>query len=213
MAFMFTLNNGTVVNSYETGDNYNSQWQLIKNTFDDVKLEHTVISDTYIHEYLNEKVIQTCVARKSYIQYLNNNFVSASRLFALESKKQFLFINGGHWQDNPSWCHSDAIILSVSTHIKEDGVAYLEKADDYKKYVIKTNSTISKQEFGIELKDDSDEMIYAIVEGNTLKAVRKLEPMTGTKDELLSNWEGLYCFYTKKEDKKEYIKKLFQSGL
>ena len=52
-------------------------------------------------------------------------------------EKQFLFINGGHWQDNPSWCHSDAIILSVSTHIKEDGIAYLEKADDYKKYVTK----------------------------------------------------------------------------
>ena len=30
MAFMFTLNNGTVVNSYETGDNYNSQFCLSK---------------------------------------------------------------------------------------------------------------------------------------------------------------------------------------
>ena len=213
MAYITYLANGTTVNSYVADDGYNDQINYLKTVFDWIFPEYTLISDKFTDEYLKEEVVYGCLNRLNYKDFVNEHTVTVNRLLALESKKSYLFVLNGFWEDNPSWCHNDALIVAQSIHYEEDGKEFLTKANDYKHYIIRASASISKSEFGLELTDDSDEFLCALVENNTIKAIRKLVPTDGVGDEILENWQSLYLLYARKAGKKEFLKKLYQSGL
>ena len=120
-----------------------------------------------------------------------------------------------YWPLEPS--NSVTVWLAVFDTDKENSamkiVSGSHKAKDYKHYIIRASSTVSKNEFGLELKDDSDEFICVLVENNKIVATRKLVPTEGTGDEILENWQSLYLLYARKAGKKEFLKKLYESGL
>mgnify|MGYP003148670753 CR=1 FL=1 len=203
MAYVTHLENGTTVNSYVADDEYNNQIDYLKSVFGWGFPEYTLISDKFTDEYLKEEVIYGCLNRIDYKDFVNEHTVTVNRLFVLN----------GFWEDNPSWCHNDALIVAQSVHYEEDNKAFLTKAKDYKHYIIRASSTVSKNEFGLELKDDSDEFICVLVENNKIVATRKLVPTEGTGDEILENWQSLYLLYARKAGKKEFLKKLYESGL
>ena len=213
MAYITYLSDGTTINSYIANDGYNNQIEYLKTVFDWTFPEYTLISDKFTDEYLQEEVIYGCLNRNYYKDFVNNHTVTVNRLLALESKKSYLFVLNGFWEDNPSWCHDDALIVAQSIHYEEDDKAFLTKAKDYKHYIIRASSTVSKNEFGLELKDDSVEFICVLVANNKIIATRKLIPTEGIGDEILENWQSLYLLYARRAGKKEFLKKLYESGL
>ena len=224
MTYILTLKDNTVINNYteETNptkfkeqENYIHSLQL--DGIDQIPRDRCIAySDKFTHEYLGEETVIGCVNRK-YANYLDNKFASVHRLYCIDSKTAFIYVTGGFWEDNPSWLHEKALITSVSTHFEEDpefcSYKYNKKANDYKKYWFRASAEISKSEYGIELKDDSDEFIMAIVENNTLKTVRKMIPSTDNGDDVLENWQSIYILNARKAGKKEFLKKLYESGL
>lgn len=224
MTYILTLKDNTVINNYTEETNltkFKEQENYIHSLYldgiDQIPRDRCIAySDKFTHEYLGEETVIGCVNRK-YANYLDNKFASVHRLYCIDSKTAFIYVTGGFWEDNPSWLHEKALITSVSTHFEEDpefcSYKYNKKANDYKKYWFRASAEISKSEYGIELKDDSDEFIMAIVENNTLKTVRKMIPSTDNGDDVLENWQSIYILNARKAGKKEFLKKLYESGL
>lgn len=213
MAYTYTLNDGTKVNINYSATQIEEKYNKLKDTFTFIDLnEYTQFSDEFTHEYLNEKVIVSCLQRKLYTNLANDIFASVHRLFCTESKTSFVYVTGGFWQSTPSFLHEKALVTSVTEHFAEDNRNTPTNYNKYKKYFFKLTSALAKSEYNIDLTDNSDEFICALVEGSTVKAVRKVEPDADDGDALLENWESLYILNAKKTNNRSYITKLFETG-
>ena len=213
MAYTYTLNDGTKVNSYHSANKLEEKYNQLQDIFTFIDLgEYTAFSDEFTHEYLNEKIIIGCLLRNRYTNLANDTFVSAHRLFCLESKTSFVYVTGAFWQPTPSFLHTDAFVTSVSEHFAEESRATPTNYNSYKKYFFKITPALAQSEYGITLAGSSDEFIVALVENNVVKAVRKLEPDATEGDAVLENWEALYILNAKKTNNRSYIRKLFETG-
>jgi len=213
MAYRYTLSNGTIVNSYQDENNLTEKYNQLNSLYDFISLdEHTAFSEEFTHEYLNEKVIVGCLQREKYKTLANDIFASAHRLFCIESKTSFVYITGGYWNSTPSFLPEKAFVTSVTEHIAEDNRPTPTNYNKYKKYFFKLTSDLAKSEYNITLGDNTDEFICALVEGNTIKSVRKVEPDPDKGDAILENWEALYILNAKKTKNREYVAALTNSG-
>ena len=213
MAYTYTLSDDTEVKSYHGEDDLTSKYNQLKDLYDFINLnEYTAFSDEFTHEYLNEKVIVGCLQRTLYSNLASDIFASVHRLFCIESKTSFVYVTGGFWQSTPSFLHEKAFVTSVTEHIAEDNRDVPTNYNKYKKYFFKITSALAKSEYNIDLADNSDEFICALVEDTTVKAIRKVEPDANDGDAVLENWESLYILNAKKTNNKAYITALMNSG-
>ena len=221
MAEIITLNDNTVVKNYP---NFHSNWQsnfdILKNKFDWITEADTLmVQEPFEHEYFKEQSVRTCLPRRVCQQYNNDNFATCHRVHLLESQKSRILQTTGYWVEQssyPSWAEKSIFIIAKSLWIKEDGIDTKDEFDDFEEYYFRCTSTVAKDTYGHSIDDDNDTILLSALvktDGNVI-AYRKHETNTDIEDnEFLDNWVGVYVATAKKQNKKEFAKSLFASGL
>ena len=221
MAEIITLNDNTVVKNYP---NFHSNWQsnfdILKNKFDWITEADTLmVQEPFEHEYFKEQSVRTCLPRRVGQQYNNDNFATCHRVHLLESQKSRILLTTGYWVEQssyPSWAEKSIFIIAKSLWIKEDGIDTKDEFDDFEEYYFRCTSTVAKDTYGHSIDDDNDTILLSALvktDGNVI-AYRKHETNTDIEDnEFLDNWVGVYVATAKKQNKKEFAKSLFASGL
>ena len=221
MAEIITLNDNTVVKNYP---NFHSNWQsnfdILKNKFDWITEADTLmVQEPFEHEYFKEQSVRTCLPRRVCQQYNNDNFATCHRVHLLESQKSRILLTTGYWVEQssyPSWAEKSIFIIAKSLWIKEDGIDTKDEFEDFEEYYFRCTSTVAKDTYGHSIDDDNDTILLSALvktDGNVI-AYRKHETNTDIEDnEFLDNWVGVYVATAKKQNKKEFAKSLFASGL
>ena len=178
-----------------------------------------MVQEPFEHEYFKEQSVRTCLPRRVCQQYNNDNFATCHRVHLLESQKSRILLTTGYWVEQssyPSWAEKSIFIIAKSLWIKEDGIDTKDEFDDFEEYYFRCTSTVAKDTYGHSIDDDNDTILLSALvktDGNVI-AYRKHETNTDIEDnEFLDNWVGVYVATAKKQNKKEFAKSLFASGL
>ena len=221
MAEIITLQDETVIRNYP---NFHNNWQnnfdLLKNKFDWITEEDTLmVQEPFEHEYFKEQSVRTCLPRRVCSKYNNDDFATCHRVHLLDSKQSRILLTTGYWveqSDYPSWAKSGVFIIAKSLWVKEDGVDTNDDFDDIEEYYFRCTNDIAKANYSHEIDDDNDTILMSALvksDGNVI-AYRKHETNKDIEDnEFLDNWVGVYVATAKKQNKKQFAKNLFASGL
>ena len=100
--------------------------------------------------------------------------------------------------------------------VKEDGVDTNDDFDNIEEYYFRCTNDIAKANYSHVIDDDNDTILMSALvksDGNVI-AYRKHETNKDIEDnEFLDNWVGVYVATAKKQNKKQFAKNLFASGL
>jgi len=221
MAEIITLKDKTIIKNYP---NFHNDWQknfnILKNKFDWVKEEDTLmVQEPFEHEYFKEQSVRTCLPRRVCQQYNDNNFATCHRVHLLDSKKSRLLLTTGYWveeKDYPTWAESGIFIIAKSLWIKEDEIDTIDGFDEYEEFYFRCPSNIASNSYGHTIDDDNDTtLLSALVKNNgDIISYRKHETNKEIEDnEFLDNWIGVYVATARQQNKKQFAKNLFASGL
>ena len=221
MAEIITLQDETVIRNYP---NFHNNWQnnfdLLKNRFDWITEEDTLmVQEPFEHEYFKEQSVRTCLPRRVCSKYNNDDFATCHRVHLLDSKQSRILLTTGYWveqSDYPSWAKSGVFIIAKSMWVKEDGVDTNDDFDNIEEYYFRCTNDIAKANYSHVIDDDNDTILMSALvksDGNVI-AYRKHETNKDIEDnEFLDNWVGVYVATAKKQNKKQFAKNLFASGL
>lgn len=221
MAEIITLQDETIIRNYP---NFHNNWQnnfdLLKNKFDWITEEDTLmVQEPFEHEYFKEQSVRTCLPRRVCSKYNNDDFATCHRVHLLDSKQSRILLTTGYWveqSDYPSWAKSGVFIIAKSMWVKEDGVDTNDDFDNIEEYYFRCTNDIAKANYSHVIDDDNDTILMSALvksDGNVI-AYRKHETNKDIEDnEFLDNWVGVYVATAKKQNKKQFAKNLFASGL
>ena len=221
MAEIITLGNGTVIKNYPSfHDNWNTNFNKLKESFDWITPNDILmIQEPFTHEYFNELNMRTCLPRRVCQQYNNNLFATCHRVHLLASKKSRVLLSAEYWvekSDYPSWSENGIFIISKSLWINEEGKDTIDGFDDFEEYYFRCPSEIAKNSYGHTVENDDDSILLSalVKKDGTVIAYRKHKTNTEIEDnEFLDNWASVYVAFARKQNKKQFAKNLFASGL
>ena len=221
MAEIITLGNGTVIKNYPSfHDNWNTNFNKLKESFDWITPNDILmIQEPFTHEYFNELNMRTCLPRRVCQQYNNNLFATCHRVHLLASKKSRVLLTEGYWvnkADYPSWAENGIYIIAKSAWVTEEGIDTTNDFDEYEEFYFRCNNNISSNSYGHTVEDDDDSILLAalVKKDGTVIAYRKHKTNTEIEDnEFLDNWASVYVAFARKQNKKQFAKNLFASGL
>lgn len=220
MAEILTLNNGTEIKNYPNfHDNWNENFTLLKNSFNWVTENDTVsVQEPFVHEYFNERTMRTCIPRRV-CNHNNDNFGTSHRVHLLDSNLSRIMLSGEYWveqSDYPSWAENGIFILSKSIWITEDDRPTDSRFDEFNEFYFRCPNNIAQNSYGYTIDDDNDTILLsALVRTNgQVIAYRKHEANNDIEDNsFLDNWAAVYFAVARRENKKQFAKNLFNSGL
>jgi len=207
-------NNGDKIASYRADDTrYTELFTELKIKFPWINIEqYRGVSEPYLHEYLNENVIRSCLILKEAITLVGNeDFATAHRLFSLDSNTSMLYTTKLFIEDTPSWVTQEMFILAVTEHYEEYGKPCNPKMLTFKEYfVIAPQKTL--ETFNLNLTDSNNDTVFSILvdNNNQIISTRRytnfdIRDTTG----VLASWQTYYVMYAKKQKRMDLVRTMF----
>tara|TARA_S200002703_G_scaffold147739_1_gene143818 strand:- start:514 stop:1182 length:669 start_codon:yes stop_codon:yes gene_type:complete len=221
MAEIITLQNNTEIKNYPS---FHNNWTINFNTLKEkfnwvIENDISMIQEPFIHEYFNELNMRTCLPRRVCEQYHNDLFATCHRVHLLESQKSRILLTEGYWveqADYPAWAEDGIFIIAKSVWITEDGIDTTNFFDEYEEFYFRCPSNIASNSYGHTVDDNNDTILLSalVKTDGTVIAYRKHKTNTDIEDnEFLDNWAAVYVAFARSQNKKQFAKNLFASGL
>lgn len=206
--------NGEKIPSYRSTDTrYTELFSELKIKFPWINLEqYRGISEPYLHEYLNENVIRSCLILKEAITLLGNeDFATAHRLFSLDSNTSMLYTTKLFIEDQPSWVNQEMFILAATEHYEEYNKPCNPNMLTFKEYfIVAPQETL--ETFNLDLTDLNNDTVFSILvdSNNQIIAKRRYTNFDSADNTgILASWQTYYVMYAKKLKRMDLVRNMF----
>jgi hypothetical protein len=211
MADTMYKQDGTVVRCYDSDtldyNNLSSQLKEKFSWFSDT--EDFGLTDQYVHEYLNEPVIRSCV-----IPILANIYIDkleqvdtkvANRLFCMESQTSVLYTTDIFTDSTmPSWVDQEMFIIAYTKAYEEYMRPCSEKLLNFTEYFFVAPDNVI---LNLGFEPEVENTVYSmIVSNNTIVAKRKYRELTTSGyRSVITPWQILYSVQARAYGRKDLI--------
>lgn len=206
--------NGEKIPSYRSTDTrYDELFFSLKIKFPWINLEqYRGISEPYLHEYLNENVIRSCLILKEAITLLGaEDFLTAHRLFSLDSNASMLYITKIFIEEQPSWVNQEMFILAATEHYEEYSKPCNPKMLTFKEYfIVAPEETL--QTFNLDITDLNNDTVFSILVDNNNQIIAKRRYTNFDSNDntgILASWQTYYVMYAKKLKRMDLVRTMF----
>lgn len=173
---------------------------------------YTAIADPYVHEFLQEQVIRTCVLTTDMSASLGRPLASCHRLFGLESQTSSLYVTDLYIDDAPGWASDNTFVVGKTTHYEEFGRPCSPQMLGFSEYFFVAPKAELEGFYGIDTSNANSSTIYSVlVSGEQIVAKRQYTnlPTSALQDALLVNWPSIYVMFARKSGRSDLARKLF----
>jgi len=207
------LNTGVRVQNYKNAeDGATELWDELKAQFSWVDPEFSrAVSESYMHEFLNERVTRTCLPTSSVEPVVGRQVGTAHRLFGRDSGTSIMYVTDLWEQDKPEWMSPQSHAIGFTNSFAEFGKpSRPEMLNFFEIFFIAPDEELSGF-YGFDLSDANDSTLYsALVSNNSPIAYRRYTNFAANDSEgILMNWQSLYVFFCKKARRMDLARSLF----
>lgn len=170
---------------------------------------HRTVSDVYVHEVLQERVIRTCVMLSNAEEVLGKRVATAHRLFGLDSNTSMLYATVLFDGVNPSWLPQDAFILGVTEHYEEFNRPISPAMLGFKEYFF-VLPLVAVAELGLDTQDVNTDTVFSALEvDGQVVAYRRYSNFAVGDTGSLANWQLLYVLHAKLARRMDLVRTMF----
>lgn len=171
--------------------------------------DHRAVSDPYVHEVLNERVIRTCRMIANAENDLGKRVATAHRLFGMDSKTSMMYITVLYEGPNPAWMPQDAFILGVTEHHEEYGRPVNQAMLGFKEYFFVVPPA-SMGQLGLNIEGVNPDTVFSALEVNgQVVAYRRYTNFAESDTGVLANWQMLFVLHAKLARRMDLVRQMF----